>query len=219
MQHILKSKNQVVIFVDHREDGNIKGLLEKNNGIVKEMSLEVGDYLCSDRVCIERKTSSDFINSIIDGRLFKQLEELKDNFTKPVIIIEGNNFRESMNENAIKAAIASVILDYEIPIIMTKNEEDTAKTVYWFAKKEQIESERPVGIKGKKKPKDIKKLQEHIISGFPGVSTKISKRILEEFKTIKKFSNATEEQLIKIEGIGKALAKKLNKLMNEKYVD
>ena len=124
-----------------------------------------------------------------------------------------------MNENAIKAAMASIILDYEIPIIMTKDEEDTAKTIYWLAKREQIESQKPIGIKGKKKPKDIKKLQEHIISGLPGVSTKISKRILEEFNTIRKFTNATEEQMIKVDGIGKALAKKLNKLMNEKYVD
>jgi len=219
MQHILKPKNQVVIFVDFREDNNVKTLLEKNGGIIKEMNLEVGDYLCSDRLCIEKKTADDFINSIIDGRLFKQLEELKDNFEKPVIIVEGNNFRETMNENAVKSALASIILDYEIPIIMTKNEEDTAKTIYWFSKREQIESERPVGIKGKKKPKDIKKLQEYIISGFPGISTKISKRVLEKFKTIKNFGNATEEELVKIDGIGKALAKKLNKMLNERYAD
>ncbi|MBL7169796.1 MAG: hypothetical protein ISS48_02160 [Candidatus Aenigmarchaeota archaeon] len=164
-------------------------------------------------------TADDFINSIIDGRLFQQAEELIDNFTKPILIIEGNYFRESMNENAIKAALSSLILDYGISVLTTKDEEDTAKTIYWLAKKEQIESQRPIGIKGKKKPKDLKKLQEHIISGFPGVSTKISKRILEEFKTIKNFSNATEEQLIKIDGIGKALVKKLNKILNERYDD
>jgi len=219
MQHILKPKDQVVIFVDSREDGKMEGLIKENGGNVKKMSLKVGDYICSDRVCIERKTSDDFVSSITDGRLFQQAEELIDNFTKPILIIEGNYFRESMNGNAIKAALSSLILDYGISVITTRDEEDTAKTIYWLAKKEQIESQRPIGIKGKKKPKDIKKLQEHIISGFPGVSTKISKRILEEFETIKKFSNATEQELIKIDGIGKALAKKLYKLMNEKYAD
>jgi Fanconi anemia group M protein len=220
IQHILKPKDQVVIFADFREEAsNIKNLIEELGGIVKKTSLKVGDYICSDRVCVERKTANDFINSIIDGRLFQQLEELRDNFTKPILIIEGNNFRESMNNNAIKAAMASIILDYEIPIIMTKDEDDTAKTIFWLSKREQVESERPIGIKGKKKPKDIKKLQEHIISGFPGISTKISKRILKEFKTIKNFSNVTEEELVKIDGIGKVLAKKLNKLINEKYDD
>ena len=47
--------------------------------------------------------------------------------------------------------MASIILDYEIPIIMTKDEEDTAKTIYWLSRREQVEYERPVGIKGKKK--------------------------------------------------------------------
>ncbi len=219
IQHILKPKDQVVIFVDFREESNIKNIIKDLGVNAKEMDLKVGDYICSDRVCVERKTSDDFINSIIDGRIFKQAEELIDNFTKPVLIIEGNYFRESMNENAIKAALASLILDYGISVITTKNEEDTAKTIYWLAKREQKDSQRPIGIKGEKKPKDIKKLQEHIISGFPGVSTKISKRILEKFKTIKRFTNTTEEELTKVDGIGKSLAKKLDKLMNEKYVD
>ncbi|NCN39114.1 MAG: hypothetical protein COY38_00985 [Candidatus Aenigmarchaeota archaeon CG_4_10_14_0_8_um_filter_37_24] len=218
IQQILKPTNQVVIFADFREEGsNIKSLMKNMGGNVKDLSLKVGDYLCSDRVCVERKTSEDFINSIIDGRLFRQAEELIDNFTKPILIIEGNYFRESMNEDAIKAALSSLILDYGISVITTKDEEDTAKTIYWLAKKEQIESQRPIGIKGKKKPKDIKKLQEHIISGFPGVSSKISKRILEKFKTVKDFSEATEEELTKIDGIGKTLANKLHKLLNERY--
>lgn len=143
IQHILKPKNQVIIFADFREEGSgIKDLMEEMGVNVKDMDLKVGDYICSDRVCVERKTSDDFINSIIDRRIFKQAEELIDNFTKPVIIIEGNYFRESMNENAIKAALSSLILDYGISVITIKDEEDTAKTIYWLAKREQIESQR-----------------------------------------------------------------------------
>jgi len=125
IQQILKPTNQVVIFADFREEGsNIKSLMKNMGGNVKDLSLKVGDYLCSDRVCVERKTSEDFINSIIDGRLFRQAEELIDNFTKPILIIEGNYFRESMNEDAIKAALSSLILDYGISVITTKDEEE-----------------------------------------------------------------------------------------------
>jgi Fanconi anemia group M protein len=220
MQHILKPKDQVVIFVDFREEpSGIREVMEELGGNIRKLDLKVGDYICSDRVCVERKTSDDFINSIIDGRIFQQAEELIDNFEKPILIIEGNNFRLGMNENALKAALSSLILNYGISVITTVNELDTAKTIYWLAKKEQEEAKRTIIIKGRKKPKDIKKLQEHIISGFPGVSTTISKRILKEFKTIKKFSNATEEDLKKIDGIGKVLAKKLRKVMNDKYDD
>lgn len=220
IQQVLKSKNQIIIFIDYREEPNrITEIISNMGANVKTIPLKVGDYICSDRVCIERKTQEDFINSIIDGRLFKQLEELKTNFNKPIIIVEGNNFRQSMNENAIKAAIASIIVNYEIPIIMTKDEEDTAKTIYWISKKEQIESERPTGIRGEKKPKEIKKLQEHIISGFPGISAVLSKRILKEFGSIKNFMNATEEEMMRVKGVGKPLAERVAKIIKERYDD
>jgi len=218
IQKILKPIDQVVIFVDFREKKtSIIDTIEEMGAKVKLISLKVGDYIVSDRVCVERKFSEDFINSIIDGRLFKQAEELKDNFEKPILIIEGNYFRETMNQNAIKAAIASIILDYEIPIIMTRDEEETARTIFWLAKREQRETKRPVGIKGKKKPKNLKDLQENILSSFPGVSVVLSKRILKQFKTIRDFANAEESDLIKIDGIGKILAKRLCKVLREKY--
>ena len=220
MQQILKQKDKIVILADFRENSSgVQDLIRDLGADIKESSLKVGDYICSDRVCVERKTAEDFVNSIIDGRLFNQLEELKQNFQKPVIVIEGNNFRDTVNENAIKSAMASVILDYEVPVVMTKDKDDTAKIIYWLSKREQIKSKRPVGFKGKKKPKEIKKLQEHIISGFPGVSEKISKRILKEFGSIKNFANASEEEIRKVEGIGKKLSSKLHGIINKKYVD
>jgi len=154
---------------------------------------------------------------VIDRRLFQQAEELKDNFSKPILLIEGDYFQGGMNENAIKAALASIVLDFDIPIIMTKHEEGTARTIYWLAKREQIISKKGIGIKGKKKPKDIKRLQEHVISSLPGVSVVLSKRILEKFKTIKNFAKAKESEIIKVDGIGKVLAKRLHKLLNEEY--
>jgi len=217
VQKILKS-DKITIVVDSREgNSQIIDLLEEEDATIKKLSLAVGDYSVSDRVCIERKTSDDFINSIIDGRLFQQLERMKETFSKPILLIEGNFFRETMNKNALKAAMASVILDYEIPIIMTEDEEDTAKTIYWLARREQTENKRPVAMKRKKKPKDIKKLQQHIISSFPGVSTVLGERILKKFKTIRKFTESPAEEIKKVDGVGEVLAKKLEKILNKKY--
>lgn len=218
MQEILKPNDKIVVMVDFRENGcSVKDYLEDLGVMVKPVSLKVGDFICSDRVCVERKTGDDFVSSIIDGRLFRQAEELKDNFSKPVIIIEGNNHRENMNENAIKAALASIVLDYDIPVIMTRHEEETAKTIFWFAKREQMESKRRIVINGKKKPKMFKDFQERVVSGLPGVSAVLSKRILERFKTIKEFANADESKISEVKGIGKNRAKNLHKVLNEEY--
>jgi len=218
IQRILKPKDKPVIITDSREGKcSVKDYLESLGAIVKVLPLKVGDFICSERVCVERKTGDDFISSIVDGRLFRQAEELKDNFAKPIILIEGDYYKGGMNENAIKSALASLILNYEIPVIMTKDEEETARTIFWLAKREQIMSNVEVGIKGKKKPKRLKDLQEHVISGLPGVSVVLSKRILRKFKTIKDFANAKEKELIEVDGVGKVLAKRLHELLNKEY--
>jgi len=218
IQRILKPKDKPVIIIDVRENkSSIKNYLESLDAMVKVLPLKVGDFICSERVCVERKTGDDFISSIVDGRLFQQAEELKDNFSKPIILIEGDYYKGGMNESAIKAALASLILNYEIPVIMTKDEDETARTIFWLAKREQIISNVGIGIKGRKKPKRLKDLQEHVISGLPGVSVILSKRILRKFKTIKNLANATEKELIEVDGVGKVLAKRLDELLNKEY--
>jgi len=218
IQRILKLEDKIYIIVDFREENSsVTDNLREMGVSVKPLSLQVGDYICSERVCVERKSGEDFISSIIDGRIFKQAGELKDNFSKPIFLIEGNYLLERINENAVKSALSSIILDYDIPVIMTKTEEESARFIYWLAKREQLISKKDLGIKGKKKPKGLKELQEYFISSLPGVSVVLSKRILKEFKTIKKFANATESELSKLQGIGKVLAKRLHNLMNEEW--
>lgn len=218
IQKVLKPEDKVLIFVDYREEScNITEYLREMDVMVKPLPLKIGDYLCSDRVCVERKTANDFISSIVDGRLFQQAKELKENFSKPIILVEGNYSVSRINENAVKAALATLLLDYEIPIVMTKHEKESASVIFWLAKREQSIKKRGIEIKGGKKPKGIKELQEHFISSLPGVSTVLSKRILKEFKNIKKFVTAKENDMLKIKGIGKPVAKKLYKILNEEY--
>ena len=214
-QMLLKPEGKIVVVCDYRERETIE-LLEKIGAVVNKRNLEVGDFVCSQRIVIEKKTHSDFISSIIDGRIFEQAKNMKSNFERPVILIEGYSTRE-INENALKAAIASLIVDYGISLINTKNPVDTAKTIYWIAKKEQEEMKHEVAFKVGKKPEDSKKLKEFIISGIPGVSTVLSKRLLEYFGSVEKIFVASEKELKAVNGIGEKLAKKIKKILTEKY--
>ncbi|MEM5836659.1 MAG: ERCC4 domain-containing protein [Candidatus Aenigmatarchaeota archaeon] len=213
-QTILKPKS-VLILCDYREEEIIE-ILKKMDADVKEMDLGCGDFICSRRIAIERKNYDDFVSSIIDGRLFEQAKNLKENFEKPVILIEGFSNRE-INENALKAAVASLVVDYGISLVMTRNPLDTAKTIYWIAKKEQQENKHEISFKVGKKPKDSKKIKEFIVASIPGISNVLSKRLLEHFGSVEKVFSAREEELMKVKGIGKNLAKKIKKILSEKY--
>jgi Fanconi anemia group M protein len=213
-QMLLDSK-EIVIICDYREKEVIEAL--RRFGVaVKEMNLEVGDFVCSQKIVIERKTHSDFISSIIDGRIFEQSKALKENFERPVIIIEGYSNRQ-INENALKAALASLIVDYGISLLSTKNSLDSAKTIYWIARKEQEEKKQKIAFKVGKKPQDEKKLKEFIVSSIPGVSSVLSKRLLEKFGSVEKVFSASEQELKNVKGIGEKLARKIKRILSEKY--
>ncbi|MBS3055280.1 MAG: hypothetical protein J4452_02185 [Candidatus Aenigmarchaeota archaeon] len=196
IQKLLKPTNKVVIVSDFREKKVIDNL-KRLGASVNEQSLEVGDFICS--------------SSVIDGRVFEQAENLKKNFKKPIIIIEGYSNRE-FNDNAFKAAVASLLVDFDVSLLNTRNEYETAKNIFWIAKKEQSEGRTGVSIRVGKKPKDENQLIEFVFSSLPGVSTKTAKKIMENFNSLKDFFSSSEKQMVKI--LGNKKGKKVWKLLN-----
>ncbi|MBI5148646.1 hypothetical protein HZA33_03120 [Candidatus Pacearchaeota archaeon] len=180
--------------------------------------LAVADYLIGE-IAIERKTASDFISSIINKRLMRQLEEIKQ-YPKQLLIIEGLeeiDFSESkFHPNAIKGMILSILTDFSVPIILTKDYQETAEYMALIVKrleKKPIE----IGLRAKKRTYNLAEQQQIVLEGFPGIGPSLAKRILKKFKTIKKIVNATDKELGKIERLDKNKIKNMKKIINEKY--
>ncbi|MHC4751279.1 MAG: ERCC4 domain-containing protein [Planctomycetota bacterium] len=214
-QKIFKPKGKTTVVSDYRER-EVSEALKLFGAHVNKMSLAVGDFVCSDRLVVERKDHSDFVGSIIDGRIFEQAQRMREGFQKPVFIIEGNSNRD-ISVNALKAAVATLATNFDASVISTKNPKDTALTVFWLAKKEQQEAGREISIRVGKKPKDERRLAEQIVCGLPGVSTKICKRLLEKFGTVEGVFSASEDELIEVEGIGKKLAKRIRNVLEKEW--
>ena len=69
-----KTNEKVQIVVDDRErPSGVIAELEKGLAVVVKIEhLSVGDYCVDGAVLIERKTATDFAQSLMDGRLFSQ---------------------------------------------------------------------------------------------------------------------------------------------------
>ena len=193
-QKVLAPKERPLIFADTREfSSEVVGELSKHDCVVKSKLLVVGDYLVSDRIAIERKTSQDFVSSIMDRRLWDQASALKKNFEKPVLIIEGNNLYERINPNAVRGAFAALAVDFAIPMIWTTDAKETAAMIYWLAKREQLDEKREIALRGDKKAETVNEKQEFLISGLPGISIVRARTLLKHFKTPTNLFTATEE--------------------------
>ncbi|MBW6442632.1 hypothetical protein K0A97_02515 [Patescibacteria group bacterium] len=189
---------------------------EKNFHLVEELEslgieveikpLKVGDYIVKD-VVIERKTISDFINSMLSRRLLIQIEELIQ-YPNRLLIIEGFEEQElypdesliingkGIHPNSIRGFLLSILLKYKVPIIFTKDYKDTAKFFSVILKRKTQE----MSLNANKKTLNSKERKEFILEGFPGIGPKTSKKLLENFGTLKEFINAPEEDLKKILG-------------------
>jgi Fanconi anemia group M protein len=214
-----KKEKNVKIIVDSRESSSkILKILSKLDVKIESKKLDIGDYILSNRVAVERKTSKDFIDSIIDGRLFKEIIKLKNTYSRAFVVIEGEFIYGliGLNKNAIQGAIISIFLDYYIPVIFTETAEETAEWLYKIGKREISEKRKPV-IRPDKTPQDMKKVQEFILSGFPDIDNYRAKQLLSYFQTLEKIFNAPIEAITNVQGIGDKIAEKIKEILEYKY--
>jgi Fanconi anemia group M protein len=214
-------EEKVKIFADYREksSGVIKALVDMDVDLKLE-KLENGDYLLSSRCGVEFKTVEDFINSIIDGRLLHQLKDLKRDFERPLVVIEGEEDLYSVrkiHKNAIHGMLATITVSYGIPIIQTKNSLETASLLKAIAKREQDETTKDFDMHGEKKPLSLKEQQEYVVSSLPGIGPTLAKPLLKFFKTIKNIVNADKEELEKVEKIGPKKAEEIKNVVDSEY--
>ena len=209
-----------IVYADSRE-GNSKVIrhLTEMEIEVKVQSMAVADYQVSDEVAIERKTAKDFVDSIVDKRLFKQARELSEEFKRPLLILEGDDLYTGMiNPNAIRGSIASIAIDFGISIIPTRNAQDTAAMIKRIAVREQNGEKTPIQIRTDKKPVSLWEQQLFIIESLPNIGPVNAKNLLQHFGSVEKVINASESELQEVEGIGKKTAKNIRKVVESKYL-
>ncbi|MCX6708303.1 MAG: DEAD/DEAH box helicase [Candidatus Woesearchaeota archaeon] len=212
--------NNVKIFADYREKstGTVKELVELGIAVKLEM-LQCADYVLSARAGVELKTVSDFVDSIIDGRLLEQLKTLKKSYERPLIIIQGTQdlyTARNVHPNAIRGMLSTIAISYGIPIIYTKDEKDSAALLLTIAKREQ-EDKKDFSPHADRKPMTTKEQQEYIVSALPSVGPNLAKELLICFGSVEKVFTATEEELLKVTGVGEKIAKQVKEIATRPY--
>ena len=215
-----KDNDFPVVYADSRE-GNSKVIrhLTEMEIDVQVRSMAVADYQVSDEVAIERKTAKDFVDSIVDKRLFKQAKELSEEFKHPIMILEGDDLYTGMiNPNAIRGSMASIAIDFGISIIPTRNSQDTAAMIKRIAVREQNGERTPIQIRTDKKPVSLMEQQLFIVESLPNIGPVNAKNLLLHFGTVSNILNASENDLQEVEGIGKKTAKDIRNVLDSKYL-
>jgi len=213
--NIINTKSNIpMIIVDYKEkESGVVQTLANTDILIKLENLDIGDYIIGDLI-IERKNILDFINSIIDGRLYNQLEKLKDK--KSILILEGTEdslgIDTNISINYIRTLILKIILEYKIPIIRTSDFLETANYLYLLAKNYNKFPNIPEKVKNYE---DLDEVKLEILKSIPGIGENLALKLLERFKSLKNIFLANKTDLENI--VGEKKAERIKKIFEEEY--
>jgi len=208
--------------VDFREaKSGVANVLDKLGVEVIFTTLEIGDYVVSDRLAVERKRTDDFVNSLVDGKrnLFVQLSNLTRVYQKPVLIIEGTELFTSrqINPNAIYGSLISIAIDFGVSLLYSRDEEETAAILKMLAKREQMENKREINPHGKKSASTLIEQQEYLVSAIADIGPKAARNLLLHFGSVEAIMKADAKELKNVKLIGPKRATKIRELIEAPY--
>ncbi|XP_049615139.1 DNA repair endonuclease XPF [Syngnathus scovelli] len=112
------------VIVDMREfRSELPSLLHRRGLDIEPVTLEVGDYILTPDICVERKSVSDLIGSLQSGRLYTQCLSMNRYYRKPVLLIEfdpakpfslmaRSDFRHEISSNDVSSKLTLLTLHF-----------------------------------------------------------------------------------------------------------
>ena len=220
-----------VLKIDTREESELSKLVEdycRDMNIPHEKEwLDIGDYTFAD-VCFEAKSSFDFLSSVINKRLWNQLDNMDAKFVNNIVIVYGSfndaleNYLHYVNNKAGQArmlrnkfdgAFGKIILDTDANIIWVSSARQAARLIAVVCKMHPIDREiHPTSLIRKRIA--TTDLRVDVLCTVKGISPKKAKLLIDRFGSIMEIGEASIEEICELDGFGKIIAKRLIDVLN-----
>ena len=203
----------VKVVADHREvrGGVVEALRARPDVTVTVETLPLGDYLVNDRFLVERKRLPDLVQSVADGRLFRQAIRLAHSDRHPLLVLEGAAHDLDgcrMRREALQGALVSVSVLLGVPVLRSRGPEETARLLVCLARQACRSRVRGVYRDGRK-PRGLRALRLHILQGLPGIGREKAERLLAAFGSVEAVMGAGADDLARVPGIGRTLSRRI----------
>lgn len=182
---------------------------------------------------VQRKEIKDFIASIVDGRLAKELGQMRGHVALPLVVIEGrlrwstddvlieNRYGQTINRQQFNGMLFSITAE-GANVFFTEDTEHTAQLtkhlILWSQKESHNTMQRRPGPQqasawGKASNHDWAR---HLLQGFPGIGNGVADAIIKHFGRVPLTWDVTVSELIKVPGVGKVRARQLLEALETK---
>jgi ERCC4-type nuclease len=178
----------------------------------------VDRYVLSKRLAIERRTGGRFLKGITEKTLFTSAIYLREHFRIPVLLVEGEvNHEYSMfDPQAVRGALSSMMLQYGLNVLSTRDVDETVALIAMMARQEQIGIPE-ISLIPKRKATDLADQQRRVVEMLPGCGMVMARDLLQHFGSVRRILDATEGELRALRGIGAKKAREMVRVLNAEY--
>ncbi|CAG7728085.1 unnamed protein product [Allacma fusca] len=202
------TEGREIILVDIREfRSELPSLLHKRGIDLEPLTLDVGDYILTPDICVERKSISDLIGSLNCGRLYKQAEAMGRHYKKPILLIEHEQKAQlstRFGKNDLTQVMPKLqVLTMNFPnlrLIWSPGSHYTSEVFQELKKgKDQPSPEEAMAIQKESVGEHISTkynpIPHSFLSKMPGIDSRNVYSILNRCESLHELANLTEKDL------------------------
>ncbi|XP_010531682.1 PREDICTED: DNA repair endonuclease UVH1 [Tarenaya hassleriana] len=234
-----ETEKETQVIVDMREFmSSLPNVLHQKGMRIIPITLEVGDYILSPSICVERKSIQDLFMSFTSGRLFHQVEMMARYYRIPVLLIEfsqdksfsfqsASDISDDVTPNSIISKLSLLVLHFpRLRIIWSRSLHATAE-IFTALKANQDEPDEAkatrVGVPSEEgfiendvRAENYNTSAVEMLRRLPGVTDANYRAITEGCKNMAELVTLPVERLEELMGGHKA-ARTLREFLDAKY--
>jgi DNA excision repair protein ERCC-4 len=208
----MAAHGEPTVVADIREEFcGIPAELERLGARVAIRRLVAGDYMVGTGALVERKRVRDLHLSLVGGRLFRQLGDVRTSCRMPYLLVEGLRIDAGpLPVNAVRGALLAAA-DLGVTVLRSESADDSALWLLRLAARRQRSDThrngRPLYAQRPQARPDH--VPEAILAAIPTISTGSARALLNEFGSVEAVLTASSEELMCVPGIGAERVRRL----------
>ncbi|KAK4364503.1 hypothetical protein RND71_015861 [Anisodus tanguticus] len=234
-----EAERELQVIVDMREFmSTLPNVLHQKGMRIIPVTLEVGDYILSPLICVERKSIQDLFGSFASGRLYHQVEMMSRYYRIPVLLIEfsqdksfsfqsASEIGDDVTPNSIISKLSLLVLHFpRLCIIWSRSLHATAE-IFASLKSNQDEPDEVkairVGVPSEEgvvendvRAENYNTSAVEMLRRLPGVTDSNYRAIMDGCKSLAELAILPVERLAELMG-GQKAAKMLREFLDAKY--
>lgn len=234
-----ETEREMQVIVDMREFmSTLPNVLHQKGMRIIPVTLEVGDYILSPLICVERKSIQDLFGSFASGRLYHQVEMMSRYYRIPVLLIEfsqdksfsflsASEIGDDVTPNSIISKLSLLVLHFpRLRIIWSRSLHATAE-IFASLKSNQDEPDEVkairVGVPSEEgvvendvRAENYNTSAVEMLRRLPGVTDSNYRAIMDGCKSLAELAMLPLERLVELMG-GQKAAKMLREFLDAKY--